>query len=76
MWPVSMYPAAAESNMTEVVNLRSIRKRIVRLQDEQRAVERRILFGMPKGERRVVKARAEKARHDLEGHRIEDGEGR
>jgi hypothetical protein len=31
---------------------------------------------MPKAERHLVKARGKKARQDLEGHRIEDGEGR
>jgi hypothetical protein len=71
-----MYLATVESVMSKVVNLRSFRKRAVRLQDEQRAAERRVLFGMPKVERRLVKARADKARQDLEGHRIEDGEGR
>ena len=76
MRPINMYPATVESCMAKVVNLRSIRKRAVRLQDEHRAAERRILFGMPKAERHLVKARVKKARQDLEGHRIEDGEGR
>ena len=53
-----------------------LRKRTIRSQDEQRAAERRVLFGMPKAERLLMKTRAEKARQDLEGHRVEDGEGR
>ena len=62
--------------MAKLFNLRSIRKRANRLEGEQRAAERRVLFGMPKAERLLVKARAKKAGQDLEGHRIEEGEGR
>ena len=63
-------------HMAKVINLRAARKRTVRLQDEQRAAERRAQFGMPKVERLLVKARGEKARRDVDGHRIGNGEGR
>jgi len=62
--------------MAKVINLRAARKRAARLQDEQRAAERRAQYGVPKGERLLVKARVDKAGRDVEGHRIENGEGR
>jgi hypothetical protein len=62
--------------MAKVINLRAARKRAARLQDEQRAAEHRAKYGVPKGERLLVKARADKARREVEGHRIENGEGR
>ena len=63
-------------HMTKVINLRAARKRAARLQDEQRAAERRARYGVPKAERLLVKARADKARREIEGHRMENGEGR
>lgn len=62
--------------MAKVINLRAARKRAARLQEEQRAAERRAEYGRPKGERLLVKARGEKARREVDGHRIENGEGR
>ena len=62
--------------MAKVINLRAARKRAARLQDEQRAAGRRAEFGVPKAERLLVKARTDKARAEIEGHRIENGEGR
>ena len=63
-------------HMAKVNNLRAARKRAVRLQEEQRAVQRRAQFGTPKAERLLVKARGEKARREVDGHRIGNGEGR
>ncbi len=63
-------------HMAKVVNLRAARKRAVRLQDEQRAAERRAQYGVSKGERLLVRARADKARREVDGHRIGNGEGR
>jgi hypothetical protein len=62
--------------MAKVINLRIARKRASRLQDEQRAAERRVHYGTPKAERLLVKARGEKARRGVEDHRIGNGEGR
>lgn len=62
--------------MAKVINLRAVRKRAARLQDAQRAAERRAEFGVPKAERLLVKARTDKARREVEGHRIGNGEGR
>jgi len=63
-------------HMAKVINLRAARKRAARLQSEQRAAERRAEFGVPKAERLLVKARGDKARRAVEGHRIGNGEGR
>lgn len=63
-------------HMAKVTNLRLARKRAARLQEEQRAAERRVEFGRPKAERLLVKAQGEKARRDVDGHWIGNGEGR
>ena len=63
-------------HMAKVINLRAARKRAVRLQDEQRAAERRVQFGVPKAERTLAKARSEKDRREVDRHRIGNGEGR
>ena len=63
-------------HMAKVINLRAARKRAARLQDEQRAAERRAQFGLPKAERLLAKARTEKARREVDDHRIGNGEGR
>ena len=63
-------------HMGKVVNLRLARKRAARLQEEQRAAERRAEFGRPKAERLLVKARGEKARRDVDGHWVGNGGGR
>ena len=62
--------------MAKVINLRVARKRAVRLQDEQRAAERRAQFGLTKAERLLAKARTDKARREVDAHRIGNGEGR
>ena len=64
------------AHMAKVLNLRAARKRAARLQDGQRAAERRAQFGRPKAERLLAKARGEKARRDVDGHWIGNGEGR
>lgn len=62
--------------MAKVINLRAARKRAARVQDEQRATERRAQYGVPKAERLLVKARTDKARREVDDHRIGNGEGR
>jgi hypothetical protein len=62
--------------MAKVINLRTVRKRVARLQDGQHAAERRAHYGMSKAERLLVKARDDKARRKLDDHQIEKGEGR
>jgi len=63
-------------HMAKVINLRIVRKRAARLKDGQRAAERRAEFGVPKAERLLAKAQGVKARCELDGHRIGNGEGR
>ena len=74
--PVTSIQVPSFVHMTKVINLRLVRKRAARLREEQRAVERRAQFGKPKAERLLVKAQGEKARREVDGHRIENGEGR
>ena len=62
--------------MAKVINLMAVRKRLARLQGEQVAAEHRARYGAPKAERRLAKARDEKARRDLDDHQIGKGEGR
>jgi Domain of unknown function (DUF4169) len=61
--------------MGEIVNLRRARKRMKREHEAERAAQNRLAHGRPKAERRLQKARAEKARRELEGRRIGPGDG-
>jgi hypothetical protein len=74
--PHTSIQAPSFVHMTKVINLRLARKRAARLQEEQRAAERRTEFGRPKAERLLVKAQGEKARREVDGHWIGNGEGR
>jgi hypothetical protein len=60
--------------MAEVVNLRLARKRAKRQADEERAAARRLAHGVNKADRVLAKARADKARRDIEAHKLSDGE--
>ena len=62
--------------MAEVVNLRTARKRAKRQQAQSLAAENRLAHGRSKTERLRDAARVEKARRDLDRHRIEPGDGR
>lgn len=62
--------------MAELINLRSARKRARRQEDEARADANRRLHGQPKHVRQLADAERAKAHRDLEGHRIEPGDGR
>lgn len=62
--------------MGEVVNLRLSRKRAQRARDEQRAADNRLAHGRPKAERQRDAALTDKARRDLDAHRIETGDDR
>ena len=62
--------------MAKIINLRAARKRAARLLDGQRAAEQRAKFGVPKAERLLAKAQGKKARKDIDGHQIGNGEGR
>jgi hypothetical protein len=60
--------------MAEVINLRTVRKRAKRQQDDQRAHARRVASGQPKHVRKLEEARQAKAGHDLDQCRIEIGD--
>jgi F0F1-type ATP synthase membrane subunit b/b' len=62
--------------MAELINLRNARKRAKRRADEARADANRCLHGQSKHARNLADAERAKADRDLEGHRIEPGDGR
>lgn len=62
--------------MADLVNLRTARKQAKRRQDDERANAQRLAHGQPKNLRKFELARQEKANRDLDGHRIEPGDGR
>jgi Domain of unknown function (DUF4169) len=62
--------------MGDVVNLRKVRKQIERQLDDRQAAANRLLHGRPKAERKLQKARQEKAVRDVDQHQIETGDQR
>lgn len=60
--------------MAEVINLRTVRKRAKRQQDDQRASANRVASGESKRVRKLETARRAKARRDLDQCRIEIGD--
>ena len=61
--------------MGDVVNLRKQRKARARAADSAKAAEHRVRFGQPLAQRRLVKAEKLKRARDLDGHRLESGDG-
>jgi hypothetical protein len=57
--------------VSEVVNLRTARKRATRAAERQAASENAARHGSTKAERLRTAAEAEKARRDLDGHKRE-----
>jgi len=62
--------------MAELVNLRTVRKQAKRKQDEARANANRLAHSQPKSARRLAAAQEAKTNRDLDGHRIDKGDGR
>lgn len=58
--------------MTEIVNLRTRRKAKARAQKEVQAAANRVKFGVSKVERRLTKARSEKAAGELENLALDE----
>lgn len=61
--------------MTEVVNLRTVRKQAKRRQGDLNAQANRIAHGQPKHLRTLADAEHDKANRDLDRHKIEKGDG-
>lgn len=59
--------------MTEVVNLRTVRKRAARADAARSAAENRIAYGVTKAERERAVADRESLQRNLEQHKIETG---
>lgn len=55
--------------MSEIVNLRTARKRAARAADRATADENAARHGTTRAERRKAAAEAEKAEHHLDGHK-------
>jgi F0F1-type ATP synthase membrane subunit b/b' len=62
--------------MGDVVNLRNARKQAERKLGDEQAEANRLLHGRSKAERALVQAKNDKARRDLDRHRIETGDER
>jgi hypothetical protein len=61
--------------MGDLVNLRTARKRAKRRQAEQQAASNRLVHGRSKAERALAQSQSDKARTDLDQHRIDTGDG-
>jgi len=57
--------------MVELINLRIARKRAERRDDERRAANNRLAHGQPKSQRNLEIAKHEKAKRDLDRHRVD-----
>ena len=62
--------------MGEIVNLRRARRAATRRRDATQAAENRLAHGRSKAERKLEDAQAEKARRELDAHRVETEDGR
>lgn len=61
--------------MVEVINLRTVRKRAKRQQDDEHANANRAVHGQPKHVRTLDKALRAKADRALDQHMIDNGDG-
>jgi hypothetical protein len=59
--------------MAEIVNLKRVKKAKARAAKDEQSAANRARFGTPKQLRELTKARSEKAAHDLEAGRLDDG---
>jgi hypothetical protein len=60
--------------MGDLINLRTARKQARRRRAEQRAASNRLAYGRPQSERALERSQGDKAKRDLDGHRIESGD--
>ena len=61
--------------MGDIVNLRTQRKRAARRKAEERAAENRVLHAMSKADRTLLESEKDKAKRELDRHRIDTGDG-
>lgn len=62
--------------MSEVVNLRKVRKQVRKQEEAKRTAANRIAHGRSKAERTLETARAQKIRRLLDAHKIDSGDAR
>jgi Domain of unknown function (DUF4169) len=67
---------AGLGGMGEIVNLRTVRKRIRRQRETDAAAMRRMQHGVPKVEQSLSRAKEKLARRKHDQHRIESGEAK
>jgi hypothetical protein len=65
-----------KTGMSNVINLRTVRKRAKRQQDDKEAQARRAVFGLPKAERDRLRTTEALSRRKLDQHHLDDGEDR
>lgn len=58
--------------MTDIINLRRVRKAKAKAQKDKTAEANRVFFGRPKSLRNLTRARTEKEGQTLSDHRLED----
>ena len=58
----------------DIVNLRQFRKSKARAERDAKAEQNRVKFGRTKAEKQLQKAEKEKARRQLDGHKLETDE--
>jgi hypothetical protein len=61
--------------MGDIVNLRNARKQQKRRESEQTAAANRLVHGRTKADRTKTGLASDKARRDLDQHRVERGDG-
>ena len=61
-----------EPQMAEIINLRTVRKRKARVEEEVKASENRILFGRTKSEKRIQDAEKGRAEQHLDAHKRDE----
>jgi len=60
--------------MRDLINLRTARKQARRRHAERQAASNRLAYGRPRSERTLEASQNDKAKRDLDGHRIETGD--
>ncbi len=67
-------PGRRPRKMTEIVDLRRVRKARARADKDKTAEANRVAHGTPKALKKLNDARKDKAEQRLSGHRLENGD--